>query len=336
VRTRNTAIAAVFLVLPALSALPESVANAQPATAQSPSPQDVQAAKDHFEKGSNAFKANNFAEALTEFKASYGKVASPNSHLYIARCMRELGQLVDAYLEFEKVTAEAQTAGEKYAQTGETAKVEHDELKAKIALVSVNVTTPEVGATLTIGGKEVPQDRWGQPFPAMPGSVDVRLEAPGKPAATQSVTAGAGESKDATLAFATGPTDGGDGGDSGSGSGGSKMSGMRIGAFAAAGVGVAGFVTFAVAGSMSNSTFDKLKENCGNSPCPPAFAGDVDKGKTQQTVANVGLIIGAVGVAAGATLFVLSLRKKPAADADAAPPTALMIGPGSLGVRGSF
>jgi len=302
-------------------------ANAQPPAA-APSPEAVTEAKAHFEKGSNLFKSNSFAEALEEFRASYKAVASPNSHLYIARCMREMGQLVDAYLEFEKVTAEAQTSGEKYAQTGETAKVERDELNPKIALVSANVTTAELGATLTIGGKEVPQDRWGKPFPAMPGNVDVRLEAPGKTAATQSVSAAGGETKDVTIGFAAAPIDGGEQG------GGSKMSGMRIGAFAAAGVGLAGFVTFAVAGSMSNSTYDKLKSSCGEGPCPQEFAADVDKGKTQQTVANVGLIIGAVGVAAGATLFVLSLRKK--SDAPTEPTTSLLIGPTSLGLRGSF
>jgi len=328
VRTRKTALAAVFAVLPALSTplFVSTSANAQPA----PAAEAVTEAKAHFEKGSNFFKSSKYAEALEEFRASYKAVNSPNSHLYIARCMRELGQLVDAYLEFEKVSAEAATSGEKYAQTGETAKVERDELNPKIALVSANVTTAELGATLTIGGKEVPQDRWGKPFPAMPGSVDVRLEAPGKTPATQSVSAAAGESKDVSIGFAAAPTDNVEQ----PGGGGSKMNGMRIGAFAAAGVGVAGFITFAVAGSMSNSTFDKLKENCGSGPCPQSFAGDVDKGKTQQTVANVGLIVGAVGVAAGATLFVLSLRGKKTESEQ--PQTALMIGPGSLGLRGSF
>ncbi|MDI1446452.1 tetratricopeptide repeat protein [Polyangium sp. 6x1] len=342
-RTRTTAIAALFVALPALSVLGPSVAHAQaPAAAATPSAADVAEAKKKFESASTFFKSGKYAEALADFRASYAKVQSPNSHLYVARCLREMGKLVDAYLEFEKVTAEAQTAGEKYAQTGETARVERDELNPKIVLVSVDVTTPESGAHLTIGGVEVPQDRWGKPFPAMPGSVDVRLESGAKPAASQSITATAGESKTVSIGFTSGSTGGGSGdgsgGDgSGDGSGGTEtgskgMSGMRIGAFAAGGLGVAGFVTFAVFGSMSNGTYDDLKAACGG-PCPADRQGDVDKGKMQQTVANVGLIVGAVGVAAGATLFVLSLKKDKKPEAAH---TELVVGPAHLGVRGTF
>ncbi|MDI1480630.1 tetratricopeptide repeat protein [Polyangium sp. y55x31] len=340
-RTRTTAIAALFVALPALSVLGPSDAHAQaPAAAATPSAADIAEAKKKFESASTLFKAGKYAQAIEDFRASYAKVQSPNSHLYVARCLREMGKLVDAYLEFEKVAAEAQTAGEKYAQTGETAKVERDELNTKITLVSVDVTTPESGARLTVGGVEVPQDRWGKPFPAMPGSVDIRLESGAKPAASQSITTTAGESRTVSIGFAA-PSSGGGSGDGGSGdgsgggsetSGGKGMSGMRIGAFAAGGLGVAGFVTFAVFGSMSNATYDDLKAACGG-PCPADRQGDVDKGKMQQTVANVGLIVGAVGVAAGATLFVLSLKKDKKPEAAH---TELVVGPAHLGVRGTF
>lgn len=329
-RTRTTAIAALVTacaVLPAFSVVLPSTANAQTAKA-TPSPADVTEAKARFEKGSNLFKADKYGEALEEFRASYTRVNSPNSHLYIARCLVKLNKLVDAYLEFEKVSAEASTAGEKYAQTGETAKTERDELNAKIALVSVTVSSPEPGAKLTIGGTEVPQDRWGSPFPATPGSVEVRLEAPGKPAATQSISANAGESKSATIAFAAPETGGNQ--DTGKSGG---MSGMRIGSFVAAGVGVAGFALFAIEGSASQKTYDQLKQDCPSGPCPTDRADDIDKGKTQQMLANIGLAVGAVGIAAGATLFVLSLRSK---KADTEPKTSLIVGPTSLGVRGTF
>lgn len=340
-RTRTTAIAALFVALPALSVLGPSAAHAQaPAAAATPSAADIAEAKKKFESASTLFKAGKYDKAIEDFRASYAKVQSPNSHLYVARCLREMGKLVDAYLEFEKVSAEAQTAGEKYAQTGETAKVERDELNTKLTLVSVDVTTPESGARLTVGGVEVPQDRWGKPFPAMPGSVDIRLESGAKPAASQSITTTAGESKTVSIGFAT-PSSGGGSGDGGGGdgsgggsetSGGKGMSGMRIGAFAAGGLGVAGFVTFAVFGSMSNATYDDLQATCGG-PCPADRQGDVDKGKMQQTVANVGLIVGAVGVAAGATLFVLSLKKDKKPEAAH---TELVVGPAHLGVRGTF
>ena len=347
-RTRTTALAALFVALPVLSVLaPTDVHAQQPgaAGAAGPSPQDVATAKSQFEKGSGLFKSNKHKEALEAFRASYKAVASPNSHLYIARCLNQLGQKVEAYLEFDAVVTEAQTAGEKYAATGETAKGERDELGAKLALVTANIASPAPGATLTIGGKTVPEDRWGKPYPAMPGSVDVTLEAPGKPAVKESVSAKAGESKTVSLSLPTGDTSGGEvssGGDISGGDTGadttpasSGTSPLRLPAYIAAGVGVAGFVTFAVAGAMSKSTYSDLEQACGASPCPADRASDVSAGKTQQTVANVGLVVGAVGIAAGATLFVLSLRGGKKAE-PAAAKTELVVGPAWLGARGTF
>jgi hypothetical protein len=313
-----------------------------------PSQQDVAEAKARFGKANGLYKAKKYKEALEEFRASYKAVASPNSHLYIARCQRDMDQKAEAYLEFDAVIAEAQTAGEKYAATGEQAKTERDELGAKLALVTVNVANAP-GATLTIGGKDVPAERWGKPFPATPGNVDIVLEAPGKPAAKESVSANAGESKTISLSLPTGEAGGeissGTGGDTGGGdtggSGGDDaapsggQSPLRLPAYIATGVGVAGFVTFAVAGAMSRSTYSDLEQACGARPCPADRASDVSAGKTQQTVANVGLVVGGVGIAAGATLFLLSLRGGKKTE-PAAAKTELVVGPAWLGARGTF
>ncbi len=328
-RTKQTAIAAIFAVSTALSMGAPQVAGAQPApTAPAPSPSNAAQATAHFQKALGLFQASNFAEALGEFRESYKNVNSPNSHLYIARCLRDLGRLVDAYLEYDKVAAEAKVAGEKYAKTGEQAAAERDELNAKIAKVNVTVASPEVGAQLTIGGVEVPQDQWGKPFPAAPGNVEVKLTAPSKPAVTQSVAAAAGESKDVSVSFPAADPGGGE-----QPGGGKKFfTPLKVGAFVAGGVGVAGLITFAVAGAASQTTYDKLVDRCGSTACPPELANDVDTGKTQQTLANVGLVVGIVGVAAGATLFVIDMKKKKTDQTQ----TTWLIGPGTLGVRGTF
>jgi hypothetical protein len=75
----------------------------------------------------------------------------------------------------------------------------------------------------------------------------------------------------------------------------------------------------------------------------------ISTGKSQQAIANAGLGIGIVGLAAGATLFVLSLRKPPPSDSTnnggdphtpgpAGPQVtaSVTVGPGWLGARGSF
>ena len=115
---------------------------------------------------------------------------------------------------------------------------------------------------------------------------------------------------------------------------------MRTAGFAAAGVGAIGLVTFAVLGSMSNSTFHDLEDSCTDGVCPPSRADDIDSGQSQQTVATVAAVIGVVGVAAGATLLTLSYTSKSGSDqgATAKAPASVeaSLGLGSIAVRGSF
>ena len=63
-----------------------------------------------------------------------------------------------------------------------------------------------------------------------------------------------------------------------------------------------------------------------------------DPGRTYQTLANGGLVIGAVGVASGAGLFVYSLMQEPsdAGDTPVASSLQLGVGPGALGLSGRF
>jgi hypothetical protein len=302
------------------------VAAAKPPAAQAPS-SDTAQAKARFDKGKSLYGAKNFADALVEFRASYSLYKSPNSHFFIANCLRDLGRLAEAHIEYERVAAEAKSAGEQYAGAVDAATAERDALTPK--LVMVNVTTPgsQTDSTLSVGGIDVTPDLVGKPIPAMPGNIEVKLSAPGKTPATQAVTGAAGETKMVTIDFTT-ETSGGGNEPSG---GGKMLTPMRIGAIAAAGVGVAGMILFAIEGTASNETYDRLDERC-DGHCPQVYASDIEKGRTQQILANVGFGVGIAGLAAGTTLFLLSMKKK---QPDAAQ-TTWVIGPGSLGVRGTF
>jgi hypothetical protein len=95
---------------------------------------------------------------------------------------------------------------------------------------------------------------------------------------------------------------------------------------------------------MANSTYSDLEEKCAG-PCPADSQDDldqIDSGRTQQTLANVGLVVGIVGIGAGVTLFVLSLGGKSSeaktGQAHLAPvrKPELVVGPGFTGVRGKF
>ncbi|WP_437571760.1 tetratricopeptide repeat protein [Sorangium sp. So ce542] len=328
-----------------LCTLPAPAAGAD-APAATPSPDAVEKAQSLFKKGAALYEGKRYALALEQFRASYAAVASPNSRLYIARCLADLGEHTEAYLEFDQVAAEAaaRAATEpRYAQTEQTAQLERDELARKIALVTVAVARPDAAISVSIAGKDVPRERWGKPFPVKPGKTEVVLRTR-TTSIPQTLDLSAGEAKTVKLdpeePGQAGAADGGpallDEGPSLPEEAPSARAYLRPYAYAAGGVGVAGLAVFTVAGLMANSTYSDLAESC-RGPCPIERKDDVDAGKAQQTVANVGVVVGALGLVAGTTLLVLSLTGGSAGEPQRnAASTQLLVGPGFAGLRGTF
>ena len=134
---------------------------------------------------------------------------------------------------------------------------------------------------------------WAEPLPVLPGEAEVVVETPGHAPIRQKVTLAAGERKSLSIdAAADAPAV------SELPTGAAKheeipASGPRYRpiAIAAGAVAVAGLATFAIAGAMSNGTYSDLKSACGDRACPPDKASDIDAGETQQTIANVGLVV---------------------------------------------
>jgi hypothetical protein len=81
---------------------------------------------------------------------------------------------------------------------------------------------------------------------------------------------------------------------------------LRTAGFIAGGVGIVGFVLFAVAGMGAKNIHDRLDEACNAGRCnEPSNEADIEDGKRLQTAANIGLATGLVGVGLGATLIVV-------------------------------
>jgi len=319
----------------ALGVLTSAPAYAQPAAA-TPAPEAVEKAQSLFKKGNSLYEAKKYNHALEQFRASYAAVPSPNSRLYIARTLERMGELRDAYLEFEGVIEEASARAAtepRYAKTQETATAERDDLAGKIALVTVTVAHPDVASSLQIGGKDVPRARWGKPFPAAPGPVEVVVASTTGAPVRESLTLAAGDKRELTLdpqPAGTGP----EGGGPIEVSTPSPRAGLRPYAYVAGGVGLAGLGLFTVAGLMASNTYSDLSSSC-SGPCPPDRQDDVDAGKTQQTLANIGLIVGGVGLVAGATLFVLSVTGG-SSDEQGTTSSQIVIGPSYAGLHGTF
>jgi hypothetical protein len=323
---------ALPLVATLLASSPALAAGVAPGQA---TPAQREDATNHFVKGRDLFNANKFDAALAEFNASLDAVNSPNARLYVARCHRELGHLTVAYAEMSKTLTDAKALAKddpKYEKTAEAAQTERTELEAKLGFVDLTVANATPTTVVKVGGDVVQRDAWTQPVAVTPGSVDVVVESEGKPPVVKTVQVTAGQHQpvpvDAgpaappppVVAHVEAPP--------------AKKVPLRTWAYVAGGVGVAGLATFTVFGLMSNSTYDGLKNDCPNGACPASKKDDISSGKTQQTIANIGLVVGAVGLATGVTLFVISAKKK-----DSPPPAAtasITAGPGYVGLQGAF
>lgn len=299
----------------------------------------------HFTAGKQAIDQKHWEKAELELRASLEVVDSPNARLVLARALRDSGNNADAWTEYSRTMADATALAateDRYAKTAEAAGTERAELEPKLAFVVVTVAHAPADATVKAGGRVVPPEEAKGPIEVPAGAVDVVLtDASGKELARQTVSATVGQKATVVLDAQPEPkpkpvaeiadTDKPDEAHVAEAPppppDGSKM---RLYSYVVGGIGVAGLALFTVYGLIDNATYSDLQSACPHNACPPGKQSEISAGHTQQTVANVSLVVGGVGLAAGATLFVLSLSPKSPNS------TGLLVGPGYVGLRGSL
>jgi len=103
--------------------------------------------------------------------------------------------------------------------------------------------------------------------------------------------------------------------------------------FAVGGLGMIGFGIF---GALTQSEYSKLEEQCPTKNCRVEISDEANAGRGYQTAANVSLVIGAVGLAAGTGLLITVLMQDDEGEPEAAGMPSISVGPGSVLVSGSF
>jgi hypothetical protein len=280
------------------------------ATAQ---PKESGAALENFKKAQERFDANDYSAALELSRAALEATGSPNARLYVARSLRELGRLAEAYAELERTLQDAREAAKKdpkYGATRDSAAAELALLDSRVGKVIVALVGAPPGASVELNGKPLDPSRYGRPIAVEPGDVVVEGKRQGASPVVKQVSVKTGETQRITLVF-----------DETKGTETSPApvpppepphdeptkktgGGLRTAGYVVAGVGVVGLGVFAVTGSMARSKYNQLEDECGSKRCTdPKYADTVDSGKQLTTIANVGLAVGSVGLLAGGAMI---------------------------------
>lgn len=331
---RRTSFAiALALGLLAGTAGPAFAAGVAPGKA---TPVQREQAQSRFIKGRSLYNARKYDAAIVELNASLDIVASPNTRLLLGRCLRDMGRLVAAYAEFGRSAVEAkelQHEDARYEKTGEVATEERNKLAPKLGFLEIRVNNGSEATTLKVSGEDVRRGGWDESIPVAAGDATIVVETPGQASVEKAIHVAAGEHAHLTIDAGVPPAPIVKPPDAPIVVEPRRNPLVLPMAFATGGIAAAGLATFFVAGAMSNGKYSDLQKACGAGPCPPGREGDISAGKTEQTVANVGLVVFAVAGAASVTLFVLSAPKK---SAPAAASARLSLGPSLLAVEGGF
>lgn len=301
-RARSSLVA--FAVSLALAALAEPT-SAQPAAQKGSGMELVR-----FKSAQDLYNKGDFAGALILFRDVASSTGSPNARFYIARCLRELGKLGEAYEEMTIVIREADqssSTSERYIATRDAAASERAALASKVALLTVAFAEQPPGLTLKVGERTIDRSRLRDPIALAPGAVVVEASAPNMAPFRKELTIAAGGSE--TLAIVMHAAEGSEPAPSSSArkSGG----GVRLAGFGVLGLGAAGFVMFAVAGAKANDKYKTVYDACGGARCvDPKSADEISAGRTLDTVANIGLVVGIAGAVGGAAMVVFGGPKE--------------------------
>ncbi len=318
-----------LLVLSALGSL------GSPAVAQG----SQQEAVAKYKQGRALIEKKDYEGALRELTASYALLDSPNTLLLMAHAQRELGREAEAAALYEKVVQEAKDralAGEqRFVKTGEDAQGWVDRLSKRLGKITVRVNEAPDGTKVTVDGESVDAQQQDGTLKVeslwwKAGTVRVEASPPGGETQAVTVEVLPGEVASATLDLTVVEEKDDSDSDAVVDFDSKDLEGKSIptGTWVMGGLGLAGVATFAVFGSMAKSKASELDE-C--SPrCPESQRDLADQGKRDQTIANIGLVVGGIGLATAAGFYIFQSSDSREGSVDVA------VAPNGLLLRGSF
>lgn len=317
------------------------------AAGEEPRSADIASARALGQEGVKLADAGNCQEAIERLTRAEKIYHAPTTLGRLGECQVQVGKVVDGTENLNKVVREtlAPHAPAAFVKAQERAKKALAEGKLKIAKLKISVAGPaDLKWVVTIDGDSIPLANLNTNRPVDPGEHVVEATASGYNVARVKVTLTDGgtdsvvltpelipKTPDVPLSPVTAvpptpqpvppappapsaarypmarPAASGTSVRS-SNLESSPSPSHRIPAYVTLGVGVTGVALGSVFGLLATSKKSDLDSACRDHTCTPDRQHDIDTGKTFATVSTVGFVVGAVGLAAGAYLYLRSGR----------------------------
>ncbi len=261
---------------------------------------DKAAATALFEEGRERMAAGDFAAACEKFAASHAEDASVGALLNLARCRERQGRVATAWAVYSEAAAFAARLGD-----GERARIARelasDLERNGLPTLTIRVTAPPGGLTISRNGEPVARGSWGSALPVDPGTYTLEATAPGHAPWSQRVSVG--PSEQAVVDVPPLAPDAGKGHAGAGDAGGGGLSAQAIAGWTALGTGGASLIASAIFGGLTLKDKGDADAQCPDKACTsPEGIGLIDRAKTEALVSTVTLVVGAVLAAGGLTL----------------------------------
>ena len=109
----------------------------------------------------------------------------------------------------------------------------------------------------------------------------------------------------------------------------------RTPAYVALGLGAVGLTVGTIAGAVAVSKHGKLADKC-DGGCPEGSQREIDSYRSTGALSTVGFVVGGVGLATGAVLYLLAPSTPKAASTATRPSLTPFLGPTGVGAFGRF
>jgi hypothetical protein len=274
---------------------------------------DPVAAQALFDDARRLVSAQQYAEACPKFEESQKLDPGIGTAYNLADCYEKVGRIASAWALFLEVVSQARASGESDREGAAKTRASRLEPRLPKLRVRVGPDSRANGLTVTRDGISVGPAQWNSAVPVDPGPHEIVAKAPGRQMFSRNVTAEEGVVLDfelPPLAISTEPAteappavvDTEQPPPVAKKSAGPSAWVWPLGAVGVAGIGVG--TTFAI---MAMSENKASKDNCGtDNACSPRGLEQRNSAITKGNVATVSFIVGGVGLASAAVVWLVT------------------------------